>query len=243
MRPDDGDSVGGTVRNVLRSWYIVLAAMLFATAGAVAYSTQQPRTYDASAAVGVGLSNYQAAIAGGGAAPDPARQIQTVADMLGTRVLQDNVKRRLEAAGIPASRLVSVETKSTDNSSIISVDTKATTARAAVAYANTTVTELMRLRDKLTSDGVRNVRDLLDQKVKGAPTKAARTEIAGQANNVDAFRVLQDDAVQVVSRASVGDTVKPADATIRNGAIGLVLGLFVGLGLALLRKPKPRYRY
>jgi capsular polysaccharide biosynthesis protein len=243
MRRDDGDTVGGTFRNVLRSWYIVLLAMVFGTAGAVAYSTQQPQSYDSSAAIGVGLSNYQAAIAGGGAAPDPARQIQTVADMLDTRVLQDGVKRRLQAAGIPATQLVSIETKSTENSAIISIDAKATTARAAAAWANTTVTELQALRRKLTSEGVQDVSDLLDEKVEGAPTKESRAEVAGQANNVDAFRVLQDDAVQVVSRASVAGAAAPVDTTIRNGAIGLVLGLFVGLGLALLRKPNPAYRY
>jgi uncharacterized protein involved in exopolysaccharide biosynthesis len=75
--------------------------------------------------------------------------------------------------------------------------------------------------------------------VRAAPTRASRLPVVSQANNVEAFRVLEDNAVQVVQRAVVEDSAEP-QSTIRVGAIALVLGLFVGVGLALLRAPRLR---
>ncbi len=232
------DSLRGTLRGVLRSWPIILLAALIAAGGAVAYSLTRPISYETAASLLFNNPGYQQAVAGGYNPVDAQRRARTSADLIRLSAVADLAAQRLENEPDFHPASASVRPQYSSSSDTMQIVAKAPDRKSAALLANATAAAFLEYRKQTIRDSLQDARRVLRAQIKRAPTKAERRLLVGKRNNLDAMEALDNDGVQIVQPAAVPG-VPIAQETVRNGLIAAVLGLLVGVAIALLRMREP----
>ncbi len=241
-----GSGNGPAVRDHLRilrrrKWVILLCALLV-PAAAVLFSLTQRRLYEASAEVLLSRQNLVASLTG---TPDPSayqqadRVAQTQAELA---QVPEVAARVLEAVGLPdrpedflnASR---VSAKS--NADLLEFRVTDATPALAVRLASEYARQYTLYRLELDTGALEQARTEVESRIAqleaaGEQDSSLYASLAEKEQQLRTMEALQTSNAFVVRPADKAVLVRPKP--IRNGLLGLLLGLALGVGLALARE-------
>ena len=244
MAADGTEEQGTTLRDYLnvakrRKW-IILQALVLVPAAAIAFSLTQTKLYEASAEVLLSNQNLAAALTG---TPDLARNLQAdrVAQTQANLARVPDVARRvIEEAGadMTAEEFLALSTASAkQNADLLELrvthEDPALAQELATAYAH----EFSEYRRELDTQAITRARLDLEQTIdRLAADGDTRSELyRSLVQSQQQLRTLE--ALQTSNAFPVRDAeeaVQVQPKPVRNGILGIALGLVLGLGLAFL---------
>lgn len=219
-----------------RKWIIVLAAVIVPLA-ALAFSLNQQAQYQGSAQVLLSQQDLSSQLTGTqNYTNDPAdRQAQTQASLARVPAV---AQRAIDSAHVrmtPTDFLGASAVTAGTNADILTLDVTnhdpALASRLATAYAHAYVAY------RLAQDTAPIIAALneVQSQIATLPTHGALyTSLEDKATQLRTLAVLKSANASVVQQAQ--SAVQTAPRTKRNVALGLILGLFFGIGLAFLRE-------
>lgn len=224
-----------------RKW-VILQAVVVVPVAAILFSLQQPRLYEASSEVLLSRQNLAAALTD---TPDvtlsqeAARLVETQANLARVPTVAARTLEQANVAGTPLEFLDSSEVTAKANADLLEFKvthpSRAIAARLATEYAQQytvyrrelDTTALQRARSELG-------RRLIELEEKGQSRSALYESLVEKEQQLRTMEALQTANAFVVRGASRAQQVQPRP--VRNGLIGLVLGLGLGICLAFLRE-------
>jgi Mrp family chromosome partitioning ATPase/capsular polysaccharide biosynthesis protein len=222
-----------------RKWVILLAVVLV-PAAALAYSFHQQARYQASADVLISTQNALESISGtsGLASQDPQRFLDTQALLAREPAVANKVVATRPPGEITADEFLknsSVAEKTGANLLVFTV-TDHVPARAvelAAEYANQYVLFERKLDTRALQTALEKVRARIARLGPTTRNSALYASLSDKEQQLETALTLQTSTASVV-RTPVG-AVKVQPKPVRNGILGLALGLIIGLALALFR--------
>jgi succinoglycan biosynthesis transport protein ExoP len=237
----DAPSLADYLRVLSRRRWIVLEALLLVPLAAVLFSLSQERLYESSAEVLLSHENVAASLTG---ATDPRlfeqadRVAQTQARLARVPAV---VEATLEAAGrddlTVKDFLDRSEVTASTNADIlvfsVTDPSRAQARRLATEYAR----EFTHYRLELDTASIASARREVQQRIaeleeSGERRTALHTSLVEKEQQLATLEALQTANASVVREASETEQVQPR--VVRNGMLGLVLGLVIGVALAFL---------
>jgi polysaccharide biosynthesis transport protein len=232
-----GRDFGGQIREIGRvlreQWWIILLCLVITTFAAAAYTSKQDKEYEATAKLLLQSDNLSSQVAGTtiGGAIDPTRQAATDAQLVASPAVAALVRSKLKQ---PLAGAV-VTTKANPDANILTVTVTDKSPARAASIANEFARQYIVFRRDTTRQRYRRALGIVQSKL--AQTRKNTPDyltLRAQAKQLRLLVSLQTGDAQVVQQASKPvDPVKPDPA--RNIAIGVIVGLLIGLGLAFLR--------
>lgn len=243
-----------------RKW-TVLQAIVIVTLAAVAVSLLLPKTYEGEAKVLVSEKDTGAAIFGTvlpELSSQPERGMQTQVQLVQLRPLAEQTIRKLNLQSSPEALLQRVTVSSVGQTNIVSIKATDADPKVAAAIANTMADGYVEWSRQSKRASIKAAADEVDTRLQAAKDEilqlgrkitaqgksdelAAELQIATGAyttlaQKLEELRVneqLETGSGSVVSPAVVNeDAVSPKP--LRNGGLGLAVGLVFGLGMAFL---------
>jgi Mrp family chromosome partitioning ATPase/capsular polysaccharide biosynthesis protein len=223
----------------LRLWVIVLLAVLV-PAAAVFFSLRQERLYQASADVLVKRQDLAASLSGiSSPYEDPARFVQTQVDLAEGPVV---AQRTLAAVGIDAPPTYLLNHSSISgktNSDLMTFKVTNPSHSLAMRLANEYVQQFTRYRHQLDTGAINRAVQQVSHQLRQlgtpsqvSPTSGGYSSLLQRRDELRTLAALQGENTAVVRRADGAAQVQPRP--VRNGVLGLGLGLFFGIGVAFL---------
>ena len=221
------------VRDVLRSWWIILLCALIAVAVGLEVNSRQAASYQATAYLLINNNNFQQAVAGGYSAANPLAQEATAADSLTPLREQDAA----QAVGLRASDTYGITvTNSSANSSVLNVNATTANPRTAAALADAAAQQMIDVIKHTNSQTLAAARGAVRSQFRAAQSRYKQT-LAAQLNSFQTLEALDNQSLQIIQRAQI-PAVSNGSSKARTGGIALVLGLILGLAIAVLRRPR-----
>ena len=221
-----------------RKW-IVIALPVIAAVTAYALSTMQSPLYRANATVRIDSNNIALSLLGFSSNPvgDPTRFITLQANVARDRELAERVAQRSGIPGMTADRFLGhSDAASQQDADILDLSATYPTAAGATRLANTYASELKiyntkRQRAKINSTIAAIERTLKPLRVAGATKDEAYLSLSEWKGQLQALR--ETLAANTSAQGPEGASkVRPRPK--RNGILGGLLGLVLGVGLAFL---------
>ncbi len=226
-----------TVSVLRERWWIVAAAALACTLGALAYSATRPDQYSASARLLFENSNLADQIGGVSSTPDVNPEVTQATNILlvTTHTMAGIVKEALKLTDSPDGLLDEITVEADSSSNIVALTiTDADPGRAA-QIANTWADQFVAYRRQRAVDQVRAGEATVRQQIAALPQSAVsdRQALLGSLAKLIQVEALQTGDVAVVDRATVPGAPSSPNPK-RNAIIALLLGAVIGVGLAFL---------
>lgn len=263
VEPDDTIDLRDLLRVIRTRKWIIIAVTVLATALAVGYSLLQTPLYESEARVLITEKNAGATIVGAQGSEfssQPERNLQIQVELMkGRPLLEDTIETlaldltpeeladKVEVAAVGQTNVVPV--KATDAKPQVAADIANTLAQAYVTWSREYNRESIRaaieeIEPRLTQAKAEVID--LGKRIQGrggSSELAAELEIA-TTNYTTLTQQLEQLKVSEQLEAGSGRVVSPAVVTkepvspkpMRNGALGLAIGLVVGLGVAFMRE-------
>jgi tyrosine-protein kinase len=244
------------LRVVRRRKWVVLLAVLIVPLLAVAFSLHQQKRYEASADVLLNSETLATTVPGipqTGLSEDPVRVAQTQAEVArGPEVVRDALRTvssaRLTVGGFLADSSVS----SSPTSDILTFAVTSPDPTLAKELANAYARAYSVHRQQLYTDSIERALADVQQRLRrldrsgatlqrtgaaiGALTRygSLYTSLIDRQQTLESMQALQPSAASVLRQADGAVLTQPK--TFRNGALGLVVGLVLGLAIVFLRE-------
>jgi uncharacterized protein involved in exopolysaccharide biosynthesis len=231
-RPEP-DSFRRTTRALARSWWIILLCGVVALAAGIGVAQRQSKSYSASTYLLLSTQDFQQAVAGGYTSITPQTQEATAISYL-TPPRKAVAARQ---AGIPAGASYGVTITPVANSNVLPIQATADTPREAAALANAATGQMVAVLRDSNEAQLRQARAVLHSQVAAAPTKNQKRALTAQLNSLATLKALADNGMQIIQRAQP-PSVTSSPSKARIGAISLLLGLLVGVAIAMLRRER-----
>jgi polysaccharide biosynthesis transport protein len=240
-----------------RKWVVALTALLLPLA-AVAFSLHQPKLYEASADVLLSAENASAALPGTpgtGLSQDPERITRTQAQVARAR---DVVQGSLDAIGITEITvdefLAESSVSSSPASDILAFAVRNPDPALAEKLVNAYAQSYRDYRQDLYTGSIERALSDVDRRLRrldraGAVLESAAgnaglgtltkygsvyTSLIERQQTLESMQALQPSVASVLREAD--GTVLTQPKTLRNGVLGLVAGILLGLALVFLRE-------
>ena len=229
---------------VLRRWkWLLLPALVLVPAVAVTLSLLQTPKYQSTSEVLLSRQNLAALLSNvtdQSLTGDPARLAQTQADLAQVPAVAGRVLSRAAIKGMTPEGFLtmsSVTAKSDSDLLYFTVRGRhpSLTARLATLYAR----EYISYRAELDTAALRRARHELNDRIdalsaSGDRSSALYSSLVDKEQQLATMEALQTSNAHLIRPAHGASQIEPRPA--RNGALGLLLGLVLGIGLAFLRE-------
>jgi capsular exopolysaccharide synthesis family protein len=250
--------------NVIRARkWIIIEAVVIVTLGALLYSLLQAPVYQGEAKVLVSSQDAGAAIFGTALdlSGQADRELQTQVQLMALRPLAEDAIRQLGLAERPEVFLQRVEVSAVGQTNLVTIQATDGNAARAAAIANAMADAYVSWSRDTKRESIKNAADevqrrldeaqaqilALGRKIKANKTTAQSADLTSElqiatglystlAQKLEELRVneqLEIGAGRVVSVA-VANPVPVSPQPLRNVALGLAVGLILGLGMAFL---------
>jgi succinoglycan biosynthesis transport protein ExoP len=221
---------------------LVITLLIAAPIMAFLYSLSQEHLYSASAQVLLQPRSPTSAVTGGvdlGADEDPTRVAETQAAIARVPAVARRVVQQVHVRGLTAGKLLNDSSVSNEqNTDLLDFGVTSTDPDTAAQLATAYAQAYTDYRTELDTAQLRNARDdletrLSDLRASGiAKTSPLYTTLVGKVEQLRTLEALQTSRATLVRPATSGSQIQPR--TARNIAFGVVLGILLGIGLALL---------
>jgi len=239
-----GQQGSATLRDYLhvirrRKWLLVQAVVIVPLA-AVAFSLSQTPQYEATANVLLSrqnLANTLNGIQDPTYSVQPDRLAQTQADLARSRQVARRVIARVHPPGLTVSGLLdnsSVTPK--QNADILEISVRNPDPRLAVRLASAYAAQYRAYRRIIDTRSVESAIAEVEQRIRALPNRngALFASLVDKEQQLRTMEALQTSNAFVIDSPTKAVQVSPRPT--RNGVLGLVLGLFLGVGLVFLRE-------
>lgn len=234
-RVGTADPIRSALRSLLRSWWIIILCGAIALAAGIGVQQRQTKTYSATTYVLLSGGSFQQAITGGYNPTNVQNLEATVVSYL--TPTREAIAAR--AAGVPLASTWSVGASPSSTSSVLPITASTENPRTAAALADAAANEMISVNVSSDAAQLKQARAVIHSQVKSAPTKNMKRTLFGQLNSLATLQAMSDHSIQIIQKAEVpGGPSSPS--RLRIGAIALVLGLVVGIAIALLRPQRRR---
>jgi polysaccharide biosynthesis transport protein len=246
-RSDDsgGESVALVAysRVLVRRKWLVLCPLILVPLAAVLVSLQQTSLYQASAQVLLSQQSPVTSILGisdASSALQPDRVAQTQADL--ARV-PEVAQRTLAAAGMrnrsPLQFLADSSVSPTSNADLLEFDVQDRSPATARLLATEYARQFISYRNHLNASELQRARHRLEDRLKdlraaGLKSSPLYADLTAKKQQLMGIEALQTTSAVLVRPADQALRVQPRP--LRDGMLGLCLGLLLGIGAALLRE-------
>lgn len=219
-------------------WWIILPFALLGVGIALALSLTGTKQYEGTAQLLFRNSSLSTVVVGTDVFPssiDPARDAATDTKLVSSTDVAARAKRRLAFSGSAADLLATITVEAEANTDIVNVIARDTSPQRAAQIANTFAAEYVSFRRDADRAKVRQGEDLLSQRIaKLAPTDTGeRDRLNQELQKLTALEAVQTGNAELANRATPNaQAVSPRPK--RNGILGLLLGLTIGVAVAFL---------
>ena len=236
---------------------MVVQAAVLLTLAAVAFSLHQQALYEASADVLLSAENVSSAVPGSlsGLSQDPERTTETQAQVARVPAVVQGALDRVDAPRMTvADFLANSSVSSSPTSDILTFAVTNPDSALAQQLANAYAQSYSAYRQKLYGDAIERSLTDVDGRLQRLERTAASVQgsrrraglgaltaygaqystLLDQQQALESMQALQPSVASVLREADGATLTQPK--TVRNGALGLVVGLVLGLGLAFLRE-------
>jgi succinoglycan biosynthesis transport protein ExoP len=223
-----------------RRWWLILLCAITVAFAAAGFSLTQPKHYTAKASLlfresEIGSNLLGIGVSGGNV--DPVREAETNVKLVQSSTVAARTAAALQGALGPGDVASRISVSAEGQSDVVSVAATDPDPAFAAKVANTYVRSFIEVRRDADRDEILQQRDSLQRQL-SALTPDARNSPAGRslAARIEQLSVLasvQTGNAQVFQWATV-PSAPSSRAPKRNLVLGGVLGLLLGLGLALL---------
>jgi succinoglycan biosynthesis transport protein ExoP len=238
--PDDGQgkTLATFLRVLRRRWAVIAVCALAACGAAGVLTAMQDKEYKSSAKVLFRDPGLEQTALGSSGSNDPLRTATTNLELGGVRVVAARTAQRLRSPGVDLRAVSSsVNIDASSNSDLASVSATTGDPVLSARMANVFAQEYIafrrdsdRARVNAAADEVRRRLAELTPLDQSGPLG---DRLRRQAQRLDTLGTLMTQNVELVERARPGRAaVSPRPR--RNAAVGLLLGLLVGLALTFL---------
>jgi receptor protein-tyrosine kinase len=243
-----------------RKW-VIIQAVVIVTITALAVSFLQAPVYEGQAKVLISEKDTGAALLGNVISEfssQPERGLQTQVQLMQLRPLAENTIRKLGLKESPEALLKRITISAVGQTNIVTVTAKAGDARMAAMIANTMAEEFVAWSKQYKRESIKTAADEVEQRLEQSKqellelgrkisTQGKSDELSAElaiatgsyttlASKLEELRIqeqLEVGSGRLVSSAVV--TEEPVEPSpMRNGALGLAVGLVFGLGMAFL---------
>jgi capsular polysaccharide biosynthesis protein len=233
--PAASDSLRRGVRAIFRSWWIILICAAVAVAAGIGVQRRQTKTYTATTYVLLGSGSFSQAIAGGFTQTNLQNTADTAASLL-TPLRED---RAASNAKVPLSSDWSIAVSPSSTSSVMTVLGRTTNPESAARLADAAARQIITANSQTIQTQLAPAVATIRSQETSAPTPGMRRALQGQLNSLAALQSLADRNVTILERA-----LPPGASSVTSekkvGALALVLGLLVGIAIALFRPERRR---
>ncbi|MEA2148604.1 MAG: tyrosine-protein kinase [Solirubrobacteraceae bacterium] len=240
MNPDTPQLLD-SVRAVRARWRLVLAVVVLSTGLAVALSLTSTKQYDATAQLllrGEEPINALLDPSGTTRSSDPERDLNTEVELIKVGPTAHAVQRAVGLTRSTDELLAQLHTETNPTSDIVRLRVRDHNPVLAARIANAFASAYVQFRVNSARARYRQAADLAQQQLLALSPDARGTaegrDLQARQRELQIASALQTGGAEVVRRASV-----PISASrprpILSGALGLLLGLVIGIGAALVR--------
>lgn len=243
-----------------RKW-VMIQAVVIVTLAALVTSFLQAPSYEGTAKVLISSQDTGSAILGtaiSDLSSQPERGLQTQVQLMQLRPLAENVIRTLGLKTEPEALLKKIEVTAVGQTNIVEVKVTANDARLASQIANAMADEFVAWSKDYKRESIKTAADEVEQRLDvskqevlelgrkisaqgksddlSAELAIATGSYTTLATKLEELRIqeqLETGSGRVVSPAAVAEE-PVAPSPMRNGALGLAVGLVFGLGMAFL---------
>lgn len=228
------------LRAVRQRWRLVALVVVVTTGVALGFSLSSEKQYDAVAELllrGQEPVNTLLDPNSGGGSNDPERELNTQVELVKVSSNAFAVLRELRLARTADDLLAQVETETSSTSNIVALRVRDRDPLLAAKIANAFATTYVQFRLDTARRRYREAADLAQRQLLELSPVDRRTaegrELQARQRELQITAALQTGGVEIVRRASVPTSPSRPRPKL-SAAVGLLLGLLIGVGAALL---------
>jgi tyrosine-protein kinase len=233
-------AVVAVLRVIRRRWPVLLICTLLVPAAAIVYSKRQEKEYTASAALLFRDPGFAQALFGSSVlspSSDPTRDAATDIQLVTQRAVADATAKAL-GGGLTGDQIAQmVSASSEDQSDVVSISVRDHDPEQAAQIANAYARQFILLRQAADRAKLGQGEALLEQDYRSlSPADRAGPRGRGLQQQLDKLQTLA--SVQTgnaeLTQEAVVPTTPSSPNTVRNGILGAMLGLLLGIAAAIL---------
>ena len=239
MNPQEPSTPLDYLRAVRERWRLVLLVVALCAGTALAVSLSAEKQYEASAQLLLRAQEPIDALfdpSGSAASRDPERALNTAVELIKIGPTTHRVRRELNLERSADELLDQVEVTTSSSSDIVELSVRDSDPLLAARIANAIADAYVEFRAESARERYREAADLVQRQLLALSPAGRRSaeglELQARRRDRQIAAGLQTAGAQVVRRATVPDSaVRPRPKLAL--AIGIVLGLLLGVGAAL----------
>ena len=240
MKDQNNLDLTGFVAIIRRRIWLVLAIALGTAVLALTFSLLQDDRYEATADLQFSQDERPPAVNPNEPLPDPSVSPERIAAtnlaLAELAKVGARVKQRLHSPLSIKELRDKVSLKPQGQADIVRITAEGPTANSAAHLANVFAQEIANIRREDSQVQVQRVIDAIDAQLAGVPAgSATETDLRRRQEQLRVEKRLRTGDVEIVQPA-IPPQDKSAPKPLRNTAIGLILGLLLGIVVALLRQ-------